>query len=103
MLFRSIYLEALKDFRLLVAPFSEDDVAQALSTLRIAPILKGVRGEPPSDTAAFCRMAVRLGDAILHWRDRIASVDINPVKVFEVGQGAIALDAVVEFAREANA
>lgn len=98
-----IYLEALKDFRLLVAPFSEDDVAQALATLRIAPILRGVRGEPPSDTAAFCRMAVRLGDAMLHWRDSISSIDINPVKVFEEGEGAIALDAVVEFAREANA
>lgn len=97
-----IYLEALKDFRLLVAPFSEDDVAQALATLRIAPVLRGVRGEPPSDTAAFCRMAVRLGDAALQWRDSVASIDINPVKVFEQGHGAIALDAVVELARETN-
>ncbi|MBS77746.1 acetate--CoA ligase family protein [Variovorax sp.] len=94
-----IYLEALKDFRLLVAPFSEDDVARALTTLRIAPVLAGVRGELPSDTAAFCRMAVRLGDAALQWKDGIAAIDINPVKVFEQGHGAIALDAVVEFAR----
>lgn len=98
-----IYLEALQDFRLLVAPFCEDDVARALASLRIAPVLAGVRGELPADTAAFCRMAVRLGDAALHWKDSIAAVDINPVKVFEQGHGAIALDAVVELARGTNA
>lgn len=94
-----IYLEALKDFRLLVPPFDEQEVADALSRLRIAPVLAGVRGEPAADTAAYCRMAVRLGDAILHWRSTVAAIDINPVKVLAAGQGAFALDAVVELAQ----
>lgn len=93
-----IYLEALKDFRLLVPPFTEDDVAQALQRLRIAPLLAGVRGEPPADVVAFCRMAVHLGDAIVQWQGQVASIDINPVKLMAAGEGAFALDAVVEMA-----
>jgi acyl-CoA synthetase (NDP forming) len=91
-----IYLEALQDFRLLVPPFGPEEVAAALQQLRMAPLLAGVRGEPAADVAAFCRMAVRLGDAMLTWRTAVASIDINPVKVMAAGQGAFAVDAVVE-------
>ncbi|HVC10467.1 MAG TPA: acetate--CoA ligase family protein [Burkholderiales bacterium] len=91
-----IYLEALKDFQLLLAPFSEDDVLGALGRLRIAPLLAGVRGQRALDTEAFARMAVRLGDAMLAWRGSIASVDVNPVMLFEKGRGALAVDALVE-------
>jgi acyl-CoA synthetase (NDP forming) len=91
-----IYLEALKDFRLLLPPFSEEDVVQKLSELRIAPLLAGVRGQPPRDAAAFAAMAVRLADAMLRWDGAVASVDVNPVIVFETGAGALAVDALVE-------
>jgi acyl-CoA synthetase (NDP forming) len=91
-----IYLEALKDFRLLLPPFGEADVLAALRELRIAPLLLGVRGEPPLDVAAFARMAVGLGAAMLAGAGRIASVDINPVMLFEQGRGALAVDALVE-------
>jgi len=95
-----IYLEALQDLRLLVPPFTEADVAEVLSRLRIAPLLDGVRGDPPVDVPAFCRMAVRLGQAVTQWGARLATIDINPVKLMPVGQGAFALDAVVELARD---
>ena len=89
-----VYLEALKDFRLLLPPFGEQDVVDKLGELRIAPLLRGVRGEPARDVAAFARMAVRLGDAMLEWQGRVGAVDVNPVAVFETG--ALALDALAE-------
>ncbi|MGA8007712.1 MAG: acetate--CoA ligase family protein, partial [Burkholderiales bacterium] len=91
-----IYLEALKDFQLLLPPFGEDEVREALSRLRIAPLLAGVRGEPPLDVAAYARMAVALGDAMLAWRGDVASVDLNPVMLFEDGAGALAVDGLIE-------
>jgi acetate---CoA ligase (ADP-forming) len=91
-----IYLEALKDFRLLLPPFREEEVRVALGELRIAPLLQGVRGEPPLDIEAFAHAAVRLGEAMLAAGGRIASVDINPVMVFESGRGALAVDALIE-------
>jgi acyl-CoA synthetase (NDP forming) len=91
-----IYLEALKDFRLLLPPFTEDDAARKLAELRVAPLLAGVRGQPARDVAAFSAMAVRLGAAMLRWDGAVASVDLNPVIVFETGAGAVAVDALVE-------
>lgn len=91
-----VYLEALKDFRLLLPPFAEAEVLAKLAELRVAPLLAGVRGEPAADLGAFAAMAVRLGEAMLRWDGAVASVDVNPVRVFETGKGAVALDALVE-------
>jgi hypothetical protein len=33
---------------------------------------------------------------MLGWDGKVASVDINPVMVFETGHGALAVDALVE-------
>lgn len=91
-----VNLEALKDFRLLMPPFDPEEVLAKLAQLRIAPLLTGWRGEPAADLAAFARMAMLLGDAMLGWAGRVASVDVNPVRVFETGQGALAVDALIE-------
>ncbi len=93
-----IYLEALKDFRLLLPPFAEADVRAALAGLRMAPLLGAQRGQPPLDAGAFAHLAVRLGEAMRGWQGRVASVDVNPVMLFEQGRGALAVDALVELA-----
>jgi acyl-CoA synthetase (NDP forming) len=90
-----VYLEALKDFRLLLPPFTQDDVRARLAELRIAPLLGSLRGQPARDVQAFARMAVKLGEAMLAWHGKVAAVDINPVIVFETGAGALAVDALV--------
>jgi acetate---CoA ligase (ADP-forming) len=95
-----IFLEALKDFRLLLPPFTDAEVLAKLGELRVAPLLAGVRGQAPRDAAAFAAMAVRLGEAMLSWNGAVASVDINPVIVFETGRGAVAVDALVECRRD---
>jgi len=91
-----IYLEALKDFRLLLPPFSAEDVRAALLGLRIAPLLESQRGQPAPDVGAYAQMAVHLGDAMLAWGGKVASVDVNPVMLFDEGRGALAADALVE-------
>jgi len=91
-----IYLEALKDFRLLLPPFSEADALEALAALRAAPLLEAQRGKAALDRRAVARMAVALGDAMLGWNGLVASVDVNPVMVLEEGAGAVAADALIE-------
>jgi acyl-CoA synthetase (NDP forming) len=93
-----IYLEALKDFRLLLPPFSRAQVLAALAGLRMAPLLGAQRGQAPLDVGAFADMAVQLGAAMRGWQGRVASVDVNPVMLFEQGHGALAVDALVELA-----
>jgi succinyl-CoA synthetase beta subunit len=80
-------LEALNDVQWLLPPFDEDEVVERMKQLRAAPLLEGGRGRGPLDAYAFAKIAVRLGDAMLGWGKEVASVDVNPIAVFEAGEG----------------
>jgi acyl-CoA synthetase (NDP forming) len=89
------YVEAVPDLRFLLPPFSAEEVAQALTHLRIAPILNGVRGESPMDLAALCDIVVAVGRLMVEPTNDILSLDLNPVIVGSVGQGCSVVDAVI--------
>ena len=90
------YVEALKDFAVLVPPFDAADVERALRGLRIAPLVDGVRGEPALDVDALAAVAIGVGRMVRAAQGTIASVDLNPVMVGAVGEGALVVDALVE-------
>jgi acyl-CoA synthetase (NDP forming) len=90
------YVEALQDVAVLLPPFAAADVKAALKTLRIAPLLEGVRGEPPLDVDALADIAVAVGRLLAAAPGRIASIDVNPVMVGARGEGALVVDALVE-------
>lgn len=90
------YVEAMPDLATLLPPFTEAQVCEALGGLRIAPLLAGVRGEPPLDVAAIARATVALGRVIVSARDTIRSIDVNPLVVGARGEGAWVVDALVE-------
>jgi acyl-CoA synthetase (NDP forming) len=90
------YVEALQDIALLVPPFDTAEVIAALKKLRIAPLLAGVRGEPALDAEALAAVAVAVGRLITAAAGRIASVDLNPVMLGAVGEGALVVDALLE-------
>ena len=90
------YLEALRDFGVLLYPFSEAHMLERLQQLRVAPILAGVRGEAPVDVAAIASVAVKLGQLAAANAQTIASMDLNPLMVHDIGSGGLAVDAVVE-------
>ena len=90
------YVEALKDVALLIPPFAAADVKLALRGLHMAPLLDGVRGEPALDVDALAAVVVRVGQLICAANGSVASLDINPVLVGAVGEGAVVVDALVE-------
>jgi len=90
------YVEALRDFVVMLHPFSEADVLAKLRTLRVAPILAGVRGERPIDLNVVARAAVALGAFSAAHPKSIASIDLNPLIACDEGQGGWAVDAVIE-------
>ncbi len=90
------YVEALQDVAVLVPPFSVGDVKTALQGLRIAPLLEGVRGDPPLDIDALGEVVVAIGRLIVAADGAIASIDVNPVLVSARGDGVVVLDALVE-------
>lgn len=89
------YVEAMPDVRLLVPPFTTDEVREALGRLRIAPLFDGVRGDPPLDVDAFVQAVLGVSRLMTGPDSRIASLDLNPVMVRAAAQGCVAVDAVV--------
>jgi len=89
------YVEAMPDARVLIWPFSEEDVLRALQRLRIAPLLTGVRDEPALDAEAVASAAVALGRLLADTTAGVNNVDINPLVVRVRGEACVALDAVV--------
>ena len=92
------YVEAMPDVQVLLPPFTGDDVLRALSRLRIAPLMAGVRGEPPLDADEFCNLAVRVGAMIAAPEAAVASVDLNPVIVGAQREGCTVVDGLVVLA-----
>jgi acyl-CoA synthetase (NDP forming) len=87
------YVEAMPDVQLLLPPVSEEDVLHALSKLRIAPLLKGVRGEPPLAVAVFVEAVLGISRLMMEPPRDIVSIDINPLMLD--ARGSVAVDAVV--------
>jgi acyl-CoA synthetase (NDP forming) len=90
------YVEALPDIALLLPPFSLAEVRAALGGLRIAPLFKGVRGEPALDIDALAEATLRLGAIIAAGMASIASIDLNPVMVGAQSRGITIVDALIE-------
>ena len=86
-----IYVEVLKDVTFRVAPIDRRQAREMLSEIRGFPLLRGVRGEPPSDMDAIVDVLLRLSQLVTDFPE-IVEIDINPLMVFEQGKGALGID-----------
>jgi acyl-CoA synthetase (NDP forming) len=89
------YVEAMPDVQLLISPFTAAEAKLAVGRLRIAPVLAGVRGEPALDVEAFCEAALAVCRLMMDPQAGVVNLDVNPVLVGAIGEGCVALDAVV--------
>ncbi len=89
------YVEAMPDVQVLLSPFNDSEVKAALTRLRIAPLLAGVRGEPAMDVDAFCAAVLAVCRLMMNPGSGLSNLDLNPVLVGANGEGCVALDAVV--------
>lgn len=87
-----IWIEALKDVRLIPADMDPADIVTELTRLKAAAVLRGVRGAPPVDLAAIAAVVAAIG-AQMRANPAIVEIDVNPLVAYP--QGALALDALV--------
>ncbi len=92
--FGGVTAEILGDVRLLAADMTADAVVAELMKLKSAALLAGYRGAPALDVAALAQLIVTLGQ-VLRGEPSIREVDLNPVILHPVGQGVVALDALM--------
>jgi acetate---CoA ligase (ADP-forming) len=87
-----IYVEVLKDVSFRVAPIGLDDAEAMIREIRSFPLLRGVRGEKPSDMTAMVESLGRLSQLCTDFPE-IVELDVNPLLVKHEGNGAVAIDA----------
>ncbi len=90
-----IYIEVLRDAVFALAPLTLDDAQGMIGRLKGRAILDGVRGEPPADIGALAELLVSVSRLAAAHADDIAEIDLNPVLLYPVGRGAVAVDALV--------
>jgi acyl-CoA synthetase (NDP forming) len=93
-----IFVEVMKDVVFHRCPFGEDVAESMIRSIKGAPLLLGARGKPPADVAALARMLSRLSAFAVAAGPRLQGIDLNPVIALPAGQGAYAVDAVIEVA-----
>ncbi len=90
-----IYTEVFRDAAIRVLPISNGEAEEMLRELRVYSLLEGHRGKGMHDVSAasHCIEAVA---RVMITHPQIQNVEINPLRVFSMGQGAVALDAVLQ-------
>lgn len=88
-----VLTEIMRDTRTLLLPVSADDIREALTELRIAPLLKGYRGAPGVDESAIVRAVMAVQSFVLAEHGRVLEVEINPLLC--LSDGAVAADALI--------
>lgn len=89
-----IYVNFLKDVSFRLAPLSVEDAQDMISETKAHTLLKGVRGEKPSDINALVDILLRVSQLVTDYPE-IVEMDINPLFVYEVGRGCIAVDVKI--------
>jgi len=87
-----IYVEVLKDVVFRVVPIDEQEAMNMVESIKTIKLLKGARGEKPSDLKAIANSLQRLSQLLIDFPE-IKEFDINPLLVLEEGKGARVVDA----------
>jgi acetyl coenzyme A synthetase (ADP forming)-like protein len=87
-----IYVEVFKDVTFRIAPIRELSAKSMIERIKGIRLLKGFRGEPPSDLDAIAEALLRLSQLVTDFPE-IEEMDINPLIVLPSGEGARVVDA----------
>jgi hypothetical protein len=87
-----IWIEVLKDVRLIPADMTEADIVVELRRLKAAALLDGVRGSEGVDVDAIAKAVAAIG-AQMRANPQITEIDVNPLVAYP--DRVLALDALV--------
>jgi acyl-CoA synthetase (NDP forming) len=94
-----VYVEVFDDVAFRVAPLTGEDAEEMIAEVKGSRLLRGIRGEKPSDVEAAVDCLLRLSQLLQDF-PAIAEVDINPLIVLE--KGAKAVDARIVLKHECH-
>jgi acetate---CoA ligase (ADP-forming) len=96
-----IFVEVLKDVTFGLAPLTSEECLKMVESVKTYKLLTGARGEKAVDIDAIVLNMQRLSQLVMDFPE-IEEIDINPLKVGQLGDGAVVVDARVIIAKEQN-
>lgn len=91
-----IYVEVMKDVVFRAAPIGLQTAYEMIADVRSYPLLLGVRGEARKDIDTVATMITKLSH-LISLCPEITDIEINPLAVYDHGDGAKAVDVRVLF------
>ncbi len=86
-----IYVEVLKDIAFRAFPLSREETLNMIGQIHSYPLLLGVRGEARKDIDEVANAIVKVG-CVLRDCSAISDIEVNPLVVYEHGEGVKAVD-----------
>ncbi len=86
-----IYVEVLKDVKFQIAPVNEKEAKNMISGIKTHELLEGTRGDKAKDIDSITDIILRISQLVKDFPE-INEFEINPLMVFDEGEGALAVD-----------
>ncbi|MBS7648449.1 MAG: acetate--CoA ligase [Candidatus Bathyarchaeia archaeon] len=86
-----IYVNFLRDVSYRLCPITRAEAARMIEETRAYILLRGVRGEPPSDVDSIIDVMLRICQIMMQFKE-ISEMEINPLFVYESGEGCLGVD-----------
>jgi acetate---CoA ligase (ADP-forming) len=91
-----VLVELLDDSVCAIVPLSISEARSMIAKIKTAPLLTGYRGGPTHDIEALAQAITNVAAFAAQHKDRLISLEINPLRVLPGRGGVMALDAVIE-------
>lgn len=91
-----VLVEVLRDTSIRCAPVQRSDALEMIRELSGSRLFAGYRGKPAADVDALADAIVSVSRFAKDHRNRLLSLDVNPLRMLEKGKGVLALDALIE-------
>lgn len=93
-----VYVNFLRDVSYRLAPLTLSETMEMVAETRAYTLLRGVRGEPPSDIKSVVDVITRLSQVMCRFDD-LVEMEINPLFAYEEGKGCVAVDIRITLAK----
>lgn len=90
-----IFIEVLKDVVIEPLPVRRETALAMLTRLRAWPILEGTRGKAAADIDAVAELMEKLSLLVEGAGGACREIDLNPIFVYDAGEGAAIVDAMI--------
>lgn len=90
-----VFAEVLKDTALYPCPISTAEALSMIRSLKSRKLFDGYRGGKPLDIDALAGLITAVSDYACAHKEDLAELDLNPVFVYERGNGVCAADALI--------